>query len=163
MNARDELAEIIQDCGEYIPGSHADDYVSPDKAADAILAAGYRKPRTIENDKLVIDDGILLLEVGSCTCTPHGSSHEAFCGYEYLEDLTGPLERAGYRKTRTVTTVEELDALPEGAVVHWRGMTAVRAHEAEPAGLNWIAVGSAMGYSAGEFNLSATVLFEGEA
>ena len=46
-NARDELAEIIQDCGEYIPGSHADDYVSPDKAADAILAAGYRKPRTI--------------------------------------------------------------------------------------------------------------------
>jgi hypothetical protein len=47
MSARDELAEIIQDCGEYIPGSHADDYVSPDKAADAILAAGYSKPRTI--------------------------------------------------------------------------------------------------------------------
>lgn len=44
---RDELAEIIQDCGEYIPGSHADDYVSPDKAAKAILAAGYRKPRMI--------------------------------------------------------------------------------------------------------------------
>jgi hypothetical protein len=47
MSDRDELAEIIQDCGEYIPGSHADDYVSPDKAADAILAAGYRKPRTV--------------------------------------------------------------------------------------------------------------------
>jgi hypothetical protein len=43
MSARDELAEIIQDCGEYIPGSHADDYVNPDKAAAAILAAGYRK------------------------------------------------------------------------------------------------------------------------
>ena len=48
MTARDELAEIIQDCGEYIPGSHADDYVSPDKAAEAILAAGYTKPRTIK-------------------------------------------------------------------------------------------------------------------
>ena len=47
MTAREELAEIIQDCGEYIPGSHADDYVSPDKAAEAILAAGYRKPRTV--------------------------------------------------------------------------------------------------------------------
>lgn len=47
MSERDELAEIIQDCGEYIPGSHADDYVSPNKAADAILAAGYRKPRII--------------------------------------------------------------------------------------------------------------------
>ena len=46
---RDELAEIIQDCGEYIPGSHADDYVSPDKAADHILAAGYRKPRVIKS------------------------------------------------------------------------------------------------------------------
>jgi hypothetical protein len=40
---RDELAEIIQDVGEYIPGSHADDYISPNKAADAILAAGYTK------------------------------------------------------------------------------------------------------------------------
>lgn len=47
MSARDELTEIIQDCGEYIPGSHADDYVSPDKAADAILTAGYRKPRQV--------------------------------------------------------------------------------------------------------------------
>ena len=46
MSERDELAEIIQDCGEYIPGSHADDYVSPVKAADAILAAGYRKEPT---------------------------------------------------------------------------------------------------------------------
>lgn len=43
MNERDELIELIQDVGEYIPGSHADDYISPTKAADAILAAGYRK------------------------------------------------------------------------------------------------------------------------
>jgi hypothetical protein len=49
MNARDELAEIIQDAGEYIAGSHAHDYVNPDKAADAILAAGYSKPRIINS------------------------------------------------------------------------------------------------------------------
>jgi len=60
---------------------------------------------------------MLLLEVGECTCTPYGSSHEAFCGYDYVDDLTGPLERAGYRKPRMVTTVEELDALPFGSVV----------------------------------------------
>ncbi len=47
MSERDELAEIIQDVGEYIPGSHAEDYTDPTKAADAIIAAGYRKPRTI--------------------------------------------------------------------------------------------------------------------
>lgn len=45
---RDELADLIQDVGEYIPGSHADDYISPTKAADAILAAGYRKVDHIE-------------------------------------------------------------------------------------------------------------------
>ena len=94
MSERDELATLI--LGKTAP-----------RAADAILAAGYRKPPTIDNDKLVIDDGTLLLEVGSCTCTPYGSSHEVFCGYEYLDDLTGPLERAGYRKlTIDAATVE---------------------------------------------------------
>jgi hypothetical protein len=44
---RDELADIILDVAEYIPGSHADDYVNPYKAADAILAAGWSKPRTV--------------------------------------------------------------------------------------------------------------------
>lgn len=52
---RDELAEIIQDVGEYIPGSHADDYVSPNKAADAILAAGYRKTEPLWADTLTND------------------------------------------------------------------------------------------------------------
>lgn len=85
--------------------------------ADAILAAGYRKPLTIENEKLLIEDGMLLLDVGSCTCTPYGSSHERHCGLEYLDDLTKPLARAGYTRPRTVSTVEELDALPEGTVV----------------------------------------------
>lgn len=85
--------------------------------ADKILAAGYRKPLTIDNEKLVIDDGLLLLDVGGCTCSPYGSSHELGCGYEYLDDLTKPLARAGYRKPQQVTTVEELEALPPGSAI----------------------------------------------
>lgn len=42
MNARDELAAIIDDRW------HGYGY-NPQGAADAILAAGYRKPRTITN------------------------------------------------------------------------------------------------------------------
>jgi hypothetical protein len=67
------------------------------------------------------------------------------------------------RKPQQVTTVEELDALPVGTVVHWHGTTAVRSFANEPAGLNWVAIGSAMGHSAHEFNLPVTVLHVGDA
>jgi hypothetical protein len=110
----------------YLLGSDMSEVL--DKTADAILAAGYRKPLTIENDKLVIDDhGNLLLEVDGCTCASSGlgpeyaSCHEVGCGHEYLDDLTAPLARAGYRKPRTITTAEELDALPVGSVVLHHG------------------------------------------
>lgn len=103
-NERDELARII--ASNHTAG-----------AVDKIVAAGYRKPPTIDNDKLVIDDGMLLLDVGSCTCTPYGSSHERHCGVEYLDDLTKPLERAGYSKPKQVTTVEETSKLPKGSVI----------------------------------------------
>lgn len=60
---REELADIIQDAGEYIPGSHGEDYVNPRKAADAILAAGYAKPRQIttveELDALAVGSVVL--------------------------------------------------------------------------------------------------------
>ena len=104
MSARDELAELVQKYASQTPA----DWLYDDEAkhiADAILAAGYRKPLTIENDKLVIDDhGFLLLEIGGCTCASsslgpeYASSHEDGCGYEYLDDLTGPLARSGYKK-----------------------------------------------------------------
>jgi len=90
MSERDELTKTLVN----IPWRSN----SADVVAEKLLAAGYRKPPTIDNEKLVIDDGMLLLEVGECTCTPYGSSHEAFCSYEYLDDLTWPLERAGYVK-----------------------------------------------------------------
>jgi len=123
MNARDELIELLHQeaTADRVKNSPLRDVpvvaAKLAASADAILAAGYRKQLTIENDKLVIDDGLLLLEVGSCTCSPYGSSHEHGCGYEYLDDLTKPLARAGYRRPRVVTTVAELDALPVGAIV----------------------------------------------
>jgi hypothetical protein len=66
-NDREELSDIILDCGEYIPGSHADDYVNPYKAADAILAAGYRKLRqvtTVEEVRGLPNDSVLLSDEG---------------------------------------------------------------------------------------------------
>ena len=44
---REELADLIEGVGRYIPGSHGHDYINPNKAADAVLAAGYRKPGPI--------------------------------------------------------------------------------------------------------------------
>jgi len=110
---RDELAGVVSAA---VGGWNQNTRAITD-VADAILAAGYRKPPTIDNDKLIIKDGLLLLDVGDCTCTPYGSSHEYHCGLEYLNDLTKPLERAGYTRNRTVSTVEELGALPVGSVV----------------------------------------------
>lgn len=107
MSARDELARTLEQI----------DAPTYEALAANLLAAGYRKPPTIDNDKLLIQDGLLLLDVGGCTCEPYGGSHEPHCGVEYLDDLTKPLERAGYSKPRTVTTVEELDALPVGSVI----------------------------------------------
>lgn len=116
MNAqRDELAGIAMEQatanGMYMGG------VTAENMADAILAAGYRKPLTIDNDKLVIDDGLLLLDVGSCTCSPYGASHERHCGVECLDDLTKPIQRAGYTKPRTITTAEEIRDLPALTIV----------------------------------------------
>ena len=43
QEARDELADLVESVGVYIPGSHGHDYINPNRAADAIIAAGYRK------------------------------------------------------------------------------------------------------------------------
>lgn len=119
MSARNELAHVIhrRHCLERVHGPGCRFWQEDHESAEACLAAGYRKPPVIENDKLVIENGMLLLEVGSCTCTPYGSSHEHHCGYEYLDDLTKQLERAGYRKPRTISTPEELDALPIRSII----------------------------------------------
>ena len=96
-----------------------------------------------------------------CTCDAtfsafvYSAAEASFTAHQ-----TDMLTAAGYSKPRTITTVAELDALPVGAVVHWKGTTATRSFQSEPAGLNWVAIGSAMGYSVHEFNLPVTVLYE---
>lgn len=47
---REALADLIESVGVYIPGSHGHDYVNPGKAADAILAAGFRRQGTITDE-----------------------------------------------------------------------------------------------------------------
>lgn len=59
---------------------------------------------------------------------------------------------------RMLETVEELLALPVGSVLDY-GVTKLYADE--PAGLNFVAPGSAMGYTAHEFKLPIALLKEG--
>lgn len=47
---REHLADIIESVGVYIPGSHGHDYINPNRAADAILAAGFRRPQPSDPD-----------------------------------------------------------------------------------------------------------------
>jgi hypothetical protein len=72
---------------------------------------------------------------------------------------------AGYVKPRTVTTVEELDALPVGAVVR-SDIGVVYEKDAyfnEPDNPFWTSVGDAHQYASRRISFPATVLFEGEA
>ncbi|MDQ1053195.1 hypothetical protein QE394_001123 [Arthrobacter sp. SORGH_AS 212] len=134
--------------------------------AHRLHSSGYRKPPVIENDKLLIQDGMLLLDVGDCTCTPYGSSHERHCGVEYLDDLTKPLERAGYAKPRVITTAEALDALPEGSVaLGWSvgGRTVYLRVRSGRGRLVWGCVGSSQCYQSADLlkeGVTATVIHE---
>lgn len=114
MSDRDELADVI------VTGIFDTSDAENLGLADAILAAGYRKPPVIDRAKLRIDNGYLELEVDHCTCGGYGEphyAHENGCGLEPLYDISAALDKAGYWKPRTVTTVEELDALPAGSVL----------------------------------------------
>lgn len=108
MSARDELFQLI--LGR-----------TTTKAVERILAAGYRKPGVIEPEHMRIENGYLVAEVKGCTCAGGGPecnyAHENGCGLEPLADITEALERSGYSKPRTISTIEEVDALPKKAVV----------------------------------------------
>jgi hypothetical protein len=70
---------------------------------------------------------------------------------------TKALAGLGYRKPRTITTPEELDALPENTVIR----------DAEPAtmqfmGGKWWSVGSSLAWDADTIDFPAVVLYEPE-
>ena len=96
MNARDELEIVIANSAtswhKYGP-RYAD-------AANAVLAAGYRKHCANTTNEAREE---MLLEVEAA--------------YESEVPVVDYLIAAGYSKPRTITTVEELDDLPVGSVI----------------------------------------------
>lgn len=107
---RDELADVLERTYDLNPGM-----ASFELLAQATLNAGYRK----------IFDGDCGL---SNTAPDEREAAEAWMRWANLVDIDGGepngiaamqqmLTEFGYRKPRTVTTVEELDALPVGSVV----------------------------------------------
>jgi hypothetical protein len=53
------------------------------------------------------------------------------CPYDHAPTIADAILAAGYRKPRTITTAEELDALPSGASILWGGKVygAARVHQ----------------------------------
>jgi hypothetical protein len=56
-------------------------------------------------------------ELAKVIISAYGEDSEAECPCEQDLDLADAILAAGYRKPRTVTTAEELDALPVGSVI----------------------------------------------
>jgi len=56
-------------------------------------------------------------ELASVVVEAYGEDPRSECPCEQDFDVADTILAAGYRRPRTVTTVEELDALPKGAVV----------------------------------------------
>ena len=67
------------------------------------LLAKFPLPEVPAENDLVIRDGILSVDLRECTCaasgwnTPEGCTHEHHCGLEPILDISGALERGGYR------------------------------------------------------------------
>lgn len=61
---REALAELIEGVGLglYLPGSHGHDYINPGKAADAIIAAGFRRQGPITDAQVEAAWSVLELE-----------------------------------------------------------------------------------------------------
>ena len=70
---------------------------------------------------------------------------------------------AGYRKPRTVTRVEELDALPEWSVVRSEQATIWEKLGGDPTGSFWAETLTTREHPSGHIALPATVLWEPEA
>jgi len=94
MNARDELVQIIDDRW------HGYGY-NPQGAADAILAAGYRKPRTITDRAEVeaLPDGSVVADSAGDVSEKRGG---LWCSYE-----TAPMTDARLSKYLPATVLWE--------------------------------------------------------
>lgn len=86
-------------------------------------------------------------------CTPHAEIDEA------ADDILA----AGYRKPRTITTVEELDALSDESVVRSDfGVIHEKRVEFDTSRVIWVCPGDTDEHTAGKITLPAIVLHEPE-
>ena len=91
--------------------------------------------------------------------------HAGSAGPVTTADLADALIAAGYRRTpepRTVTTAEELDALPEGSVLRsYVGCTFQRVDVGDSEGWDWMVIGSDEYRDWGEVEelIPATILY----
>jgi hypothetical protein len=158
MSDRDELADILMS-DELVTGTagwDGRDYALAE--ADAILAAGYRK---------------IFCGLSNVKDPTEREAAEAWMRWANLaiNDEIGAigamkqmLAELGYRKPRTITTAEELDALPQDAVVRDADRCVFdRDHiidESHP--LRWHPAGVAVDVGSEFIALPATVLYEPE-
>lgn len=77
----------------------------------------------------------------------------------HAQEIADKILAAGYRKPQQVTTVEELDALPEGAVVEERG----GAKFCQVTAAIWMCFDASTAYTSADIALPATVLHVGGA
>jgi hypothetical protein len=123
MSARDELAELIASVtidttsGDVLrvhPDGETPVFEGDQRTADAILDAGYRK---------IFDGDCGLSNVKDPTEKEAAEAWMRWANLASNEDIGAigamqiMLTEFGYRKPRTITTAEELDALPVGSVI----------------------------------------------
>jgi len=113
MSARDELAALIRE-NRAAWVTNSEHRQMEEAQADAILAAGFRRVNNLDASavervaNVLIEDGAFGV--------PWGDASEEDRA-EAMDKAHVLLEAAGHAQPRAITTVEELDALPDGSVV----------------------------------------------
>ncbi|MFB8368545.1 hypothetical protein ACFC25_04185 [Pseudarthrobacter sp. NPDC055928] len=81
---------------------------------------------------------------------------------EYADKTADRILAAGYRKPRTITTVEELDALPvESAVLSDMGNVYIKDIDLDdPTAIWWVTAGAVSEFPSIAITLPATILWE---
>lgn len=83
---------------------------------------------------------------------------ETDCPYDHAGEIADAILAAGYRKPRTITTVEELDALPAWSVVRSEQATIWEKFDGSPTGDFWAETMTLGQHPSDHIALPATVL-----
>ena len=89
---------------------------------------------------------------------------QSAAGDDYLWSMADVIMGRGFRKPRVITTAEELDTLPDEAVVSSDfGVIHQKTVEFDTDRVTWVCPGDTDEHTAGKITLPATVLYEPEA